>query len=363
MNTSKILNLVLALCLVVVLVKWQTHKGSTLPNDSVAKVNTPKTLLDNTYIGSLKLKNRFVRASVGDVTQQGTLNKQQTLSLYTQLAQGGVGTILTGYTIVDEAEKNQNIFAMYNDSFIKDYADLAQKVKQNGANILMQLVHLGSSYHSKQAPTHTVLGASAVPNIKTGITPKEMTQGEIKAMVDKFASAALRAKKAGFDGVEIHACHNYLLHQFATTHYNRRSDAYGGSLENRYRLTVEVYEAIRKAVGNDFQVWIKIQSQDGFDGGVSNEDCLYLCKTLAQKGIDAIEVSGNFWDFRGNKAFFKEIAAKISDETKTPVIVTGGNRDFEEMEKMLNETNIEYLGLARPLIQNPNIINQYIQSR
>ena len=141
------------------------------------------------------------------------------------------------------------------------------------------------------------------------------------------------------------------------------SDEYGGSRENRYRLTIEVYEAIRKAVGDDFQIWIKVHSEDGFEGGITHEDCIYICKELDKRGIDAIEISGDFWSGRGNKAYYKEIASKVAEQISAPVIVTGGNRDFEEMEKMINETNIGYLGIARPLIQDPEMIKKYVDSQ
>ncbi|MGL5272599.1 MAG: NADH:flavin oxidoreductase [Phocaeicola sp.] len=359
MNTSKILNFVLALCLVAVTVKLYMKESIASP--LVVNESHNKTLLDTTKIGNLKLKNRFVRASVSDKSKQGVLDKEVSFPIYEALAKGGVGTILTGYTMVDESEKGMNIFGMYDDNFIADYAELTKLVHDNGSNILMQLVYVGSSY-SAPNPSHRIMGASAVKNLNSGITPQEMSVNDIHAMIGKFVDAAVRAKKAGFDGIEMHACHGYLLHQFATSYYNRRNDEYGGSVENRNRFTIEVYEAIRKAVGYDFQVWIKVQSQDGFEGGVTNEECLYLCKELAKRGIDAIEISGNFRNQRGSGAYFKEFGDRLSKEITTPIIVTGGNREFAEMEKMINETNIGYLGLARPLIENPNMINEYINS-
>ena len=369
MNTSKILNFVLALCLIIVCIKFITsgnESNSSSKEDYLSISNNKekmKTLLDTTTMGKLQLKNRFVRASVGDKTHHGELNKEATIQLYTDLAQGGVGTILSGYTIIDESEKGQNIFAMYDDKFIDDHAELTAAVHQNGANILMQLVHLGANYNAKDKDTHIALGASAVPNLQTGIVPREMTQADIDRLIQNFADAAVRAQKAGYDGVEIHGCHGYFLHQFITSYYNRRTDKYGGSMENRNRIVLEVYDAIRQAVGNDFQVWIKVQSQDAFDGGVTHEECLYLTNELAKRGIDAIEVSGNFWDFRGNEAFFKDIANQIATETGVPVIVTGGNRDFAVMEQMINETAIEYVGMARPLIQNPRMIGEYMETK
>lgn len=306
----------------------------------------------------MQMKNRFVRASVSDPTPNGKVTNKL-LNLYESLAKGGVGTILTGYTVVGWNEKNMNILAMYDDTFIEGGRRLTDLVHSHGSNILMQLVSVGSGYSSRTAPDGELMGASAVKNLHTGITPKEMTEEDIRNTINEFAAAALRAKQAGFDGVEIHACHGYLLHQFATPYYNRRTDNYGGSRENRYRLTIEVYEAIRRAVGEDFPVWIKVQSEDHFEQGVTHEDCLYLCRELAKRRIDAIEVSGPFTEYKMNIAYFKEMADKIARETSVPVIVTGGNRIYEEMEKMINETAIDYVGMARPLMTQPDLINQF----
>lgn len=321
---------------------------------------TPKTLFDETFIGSMRLKNRFVRASVEDPTLSGKVT-DKLLNRYETLAKGGVGTILTGYTLVDRNEKSKNILAMYDDTFIEGCKKLTDVVHSHDCNILMQLVCLGSAYSSRGVSDGEIMGASPVENLRTGIIPKEMTAADIRNTIAEFAAAALRAKQAGFDGVEIHACHGFLLHQFATSYYNRRSDNYGGNRENRYRITLEVYEAVRRAVGENFSVWIKVQSQDNFDQGVTHEDCLYICRELGKRGIDAIEISGNFTDFKMNTAYFREIADKVATETTVPVIVTGGNRIYEEMEKMINETRIDYVGMARPLISQPDLIHRFAE--
>lgn len=333
------------------------QKGETSTEPSTAAA-PQKTLFDETSIGPMQMKNRFVRASVSDPTPNGKVT-DKLLNLYESLAKGGVGTILTGYTVVGRNEKNMNILAMYDGTFIEGGRRLTDLVHSHGSNILMQLVSVGSGYSSRTAPDGELMGASAVKNLHTGITPKEMTEEDIRNTINEFAAAALRAKQAGFDGVEIHACHGYLLHQFATPYYNRRTDNYGGSRENRYRLTIEVYEAIRRAVGEDFPVWIKVQSEDHFEQGVTHEDCLYLCRELAKRRIDAIEVSGPFTEYKMNTTYFKEMADKIARETSVPVIVTGGNRIYEEMEKMINETAIDYVGMARPLMTQPDLINQF----
>ncbi|MDR1074489.1 MAG: NADH:flavin oxidoreductase, partial [Treponema sp.] len=183
---------------------------------------------------------------------------------------------------------------------------------------------------------------------------------QIKNIQEKFSEAALRAKNSGYDGVEIHAAHGFLLSQFMTPYYNRRTDLYGGSTENRARMSLETYEAIRESVGTDFPVLIKINVNDGFENGVAFEDVLYLCDALTKLNIDAIEISGAFSAFpQDSTSFFKTEAEQIAAENETKIIMTGGNGCFEEMTGILNSTKIEYFGMARPLIKEPNLINRF----
>jgi 2,4-dienoyl-CoA reductase-like NADH-dependent reductase (Old Yellow Enzyme family) len=206
----------------------------------------------------------------------------------------------------------------------------------------------------------TILAPSVVENLNTKIAPEEITVRQIKAIQEKFAEAALRAKNADYDGVEIHAAHGFLLSQFMTPYYNRRTDLYGGSVENRARMSLETYQAIREAVGTDFPVLIKINVNDGFDNGVAFADVLYLCAELTKLKIDAIEISGAFGAFpQEATSYFKKEAEQIAAKNKTKILMTGGNRDFEEMTGILNSTKIEYFGMARPLIKEPALINRF----
>ncbi len=316
-----------------------------------------KSLFDVTKIGPMILKNRFFRASVGDHNLTGAVDENM-INRYTLLAAGGVGTIITGYTLVDGVEKDMGIMGMYDDSFIHGNASLVEIVHSYGVNIIMQLVYIGSNFHARKLPPR-VLSSSPVTNLRTGITPEAMSLDDIKHVVKMFAEAALRAKEAGFDGVEIHGCHGYLINQFLSPYYNIRTDNYGGTREKRSKIVLDIYNKIRETVGDNYPIFIKVQSSDGYHGGVTQEDCLYLCKELSKNGIDAIEVSGNFQDYNQDTAYFEGIADKIALVTNVPVIVTGGNRDYLTMTKMLDTTAIDYVGLARPLIKDPNLINKF----
>ncbi|MDR1483116.1 MAG: NADH:flavin oxidoreductase [Synergistaceae bacterium] len=319
-----------------------------------------KALSDATVLNGLSLKNRFIRAAVGEKTTDGTVDGH-ILGVYRELSRGGAGTLITGFTLIDEAERLYPILSLYDDSFIDGHKELTSLVHESGANIISQLVYAGSWVIGNRRGD-VLLAPSAIKHLKSNAVPREASAAEIKAIPRKFAEAALRAKKAGHDGVELHAAHWFFLCQFLTPYYNRRTDQYGGSVENRARMLIETYEAVREAVGRDFPVWVKINVNDGFDMGVSLEDCLYVGRELSRRGIDAIEVSGNWMDRPENSGpFFKDEAQALAAVTGASIILTGGNRDFQKMTEILNSTDIAYFGLARPLMKEPDLINRFFE--
>lgn len=304
------------------------------------------------------LKNRFIRSAIADHAAGGHLN-EGIFELYENLAKGGVGTIITGLALVDDTEKSFDILSMVDDSFIEEYRILTNRVHAHDANILLQLVSIGSHVIGGVG-RRTVLGPSAVANLNTKVVPEEMNARDIKTLQEKFARAALRAKKAGFDGIEIHAAHGFQLSQFLSPYYNRRNDIYGGPIENRARMLLETYSAIRRAVGVEYPVWVKVDSTDEFEEGTIFDDCKYVCRELAGLGADAVEISGDWKPLSKMKEiYFKKEAAAIAGESAVAVIVTGGNRDYGEMERLLNSTAVRYFGMARPFILEPDLVNRF----
>jgi len=197
-----------------------------------------------------------------------------------------------------------------------------------------------------------------------------MTKKEIRFLQNAFADAALRAKKAGFDGVQLHVAHGYVLTKFLTPYYNRRTDEYGGGIEKRAAIVFETYEAIRGKVGREYPVIVKINSEDYMDQGMTFDECKYVCRKLAQLGINAIEVSGGSFSSRPNEGavrkittdqgpYFKSHAMELADEVDVPILLVGGNRDYDAINAILNSTNIEYFSLCRPLLCESDLINRW----
>jgi 2,4-dienoyl-CoA reductase-like NADH-dependent reductase (Old Yellow Enzyme family) len=204
-----------------------------------------------------------------------------------------------------------------------------------------------------------LLGASAMGDQEKGPWIREAGLGEIKEIVEKHAEAALRVKKAGYDGLEIHGAHGFFLSQFMSPHLNKREDAYGGDAERRGALALEIYREVRKAAGDSFPILIKVNVRENYSDGVILDEVIRLGKKLSEEKIDGIEISGDWFNY-GEKdgAFFLKEGTRLAEETGTKIILTGGLREEKQMTSILNETKIEYLGLARPLMKDPDFVNK-----
>jgi 2,4-dienoyl-CoA reductase-like NADH-dependent reductase (Old Yellow Enzyme family) len=200
---------------------------------------------------------------------------------------------------------------------------------------------------------------------------QEMTIEDIKETVDAFGKAGERACSAGFDGVQIHAAHSYLLSQFLSPAYNHRGDAYGGSIENRAKILLEVVQAIRERVGEDYPLLVKMNSRDFLEGGLDLEDSLQAGAMLKEAGVDAIEVSGGTFASEdlmpirrgivteGDEAYFKAEARAFKERLDIPIILVGGIRSFSIAEKIVDDHSADYISMCRPFIREPGLINRW----
>jgi 2,4-dienoyl-CoA reductase-like NADH-dependent reductase (Old Yellow Enzyme family) len=333
-----------------------------------------KSLFDQTLFAGMTLKNRFIRSATYDglADESGHLTPEL-LKAYENLAKSGVGTIITGTAFISDYDIHwQFEMGISDDSFIEEYQKLTELVHQYGTRIIIQAVFAGSQTFPKDSSKIIPWGPSRMEDLSTKLMPKEMTKEEIRIVETAFANAALRAKKAGLDGIQIHAAHAYLLSKFLTPYYNRRTDEYGGVIENRARIIFETYQAMRDKVGTEFPILIKINCDDFVDQGMTFAESKVVCKKLAEAGIDAIEISGGSSVARktnqsasrfnitpAQESYFKTYAAEIAAENHIPIILVGGNRDVEAMTDILNNTSIEYFALCRPLLREPNLIDRW----
>jgi 2,4-dienoyl-CoA reductase-like NADH-dependent reductase (Old Yellow Enzyme family) len=243
-------------------------------------------------IGALELPNRFVRSATweGLATDDGAATERLT-GLMAELARGGVGLIISGHAfVVPQGQAGPRQLGCYDDALTSGLAEMAGAVHAAGGRIALQLAHAGL-----QAPAKLTGGPPVGPSSDpppAGSPGRELTPAEIADLAAAFGRAASRAREAGFDAVQIHAAHAYLLSQFLSPAFNHRSDDYGGPIENRARALLEVYGQVRRAVGADFPVMIKINSSDFLEGGLTPEDSIKAVQLLVEAGLDAVELSG-----------------------------------------------------------------------
>jgi 2,4-dienoyl-CoA reductase-like NADH-dependent reductase (Old Yellow Enzyme family) len=319
-------------------------------------------------VGGIDVKNRIVRSATHEGTAKDNTVSDGILAMHRDLAEGGVGLIITGYVCVSKTDNPgpTTVTATF-DSCIDGLRTWADTVHGYGSKIVAQLNHATTQIFSK--PQGTVYGPSAVADPVTGITPVPFTTEQVKELVREFGDAAYRLKTAGFDGVQIHGAHGYLVNRFLSPAFNTRDDEYGGSPENNRRLAIEILSAIKSRCGADFPVWIKLNGSDfAKDGkGFDRDMFLALSRDLAENGINAIEVSGGtlFGEHspsrpKSHTAYHLDFARDLLKTVDVPVILVGGLRNINTIETLLSETGIQAVALSRSLIREPALVNRWM---
>jgi 2,4-dienoyl-CoA reductase-like NADH-dependent reductase (Old Yellow Enzyme family) len=322
-------------------------------------------------INGMKLENRFVRSATweGMAADDGACTPKL-MRLMADLARGGVGLIITSHSYVQKVgQAGPRQIGIHNDDMIPGLKKMAASVHDHRGKIVCQLAHAGF-FANARLSGQTPIAPSNVAGIAKA-PPKEMTKDDIQDVTGAFAAAAKRAQTAGFDGIQIHGAHGYLLSEFISPLFNLRNDEYGGSIKNRTRLALEVFQAIRKKVGDDFPVLIKINCKEFVDGGLPAEEFVQVGTMLADAGIDAVEISGGLpispatrpsqlgINKEEKEAYFKEEAKALRKQTDVPIILVGGNRSFHVAERLVEDGVADYISMSRPLIREPHLINRW----
>ncbi len=325
-------------------------------------------------IGNLEIKNRFVRSATweGMATENGEVT-QKLLHLMENLAKGELGLIITGHAYVDTmGQASPWQLAVYSDNFIDGLKKIPEVVKKHGSKVFLQIAHSGIFAFNKEG--RKALGPSDI-EIKTdfrSVKGISMTKSQIKDVVGKFAMAAKRAKKAGFDGLQIHAAHGYLISQFLSPYFNKRKDEYGGDIKGRSKLLFEIYEAVRGEVGEDYPVTVKINCEDFLKPQLEFKEMLYVSKQLKNMGIQAIEMSGgtllskDLIPTRTKKVakkrgevYYITHAKEFKKEISLPLMLVGGIRRYNTCKELILNNICDMLSLSRPLIREPDLIKRW----
>ncbi len=332
-----------------------------------------RSLFDRTEINGLILKNRLVRSATweGLASPEGECTAGL-VAFVARLAEGSIGLIISGFTyVLEDGRGLPKSAGLDRDDYVPGYRNLTAAVHERGGKIALQLVHAGGQTKTKWIGGHTPLAPSAVEDRAYKTLPQEMTQQVIQEVVEAFGQAARRGLEAGFDAIELHGAHGYLLDQFMSPRSKHRTDCYGGSVENRSCFVCEVYQRIRDQVGARFPILIKMNGDDFIPGGAPLEDWVYLARRLANMGIDALEVSGGTaasGKLGANRtgigkvekeAYFLPQVREIRQAVDVPLIIVGGLRSPGLMERLLEEGVADYFSLSRPFIREPFLVKRW----
>ena len=353
-------------------------------------------LFEKTRIKGMELKNRLVRSATQEaMADENGFPTERLFRLYERLAKGGIGLIITGYAFVSRDGKTDAVLGMDSDEHIPKFRKLVKDVHQNGAKIAMQINHCGRQTTREMIGTQP-LAPSAVKDKAFLVKPREMTEEDIERIIEAFAQASRRVKESGFDAVQLHGAHGYLINEFLCPHTNCRRDKWGGSIENRMRFTNEIYNRCRDRVGDDYPILIKISAYDNMKKGLKLEESLVISEMIAEMGFDGIEVSCGIgedggstlrgeipidvildeWEMYKKKGtvyrfimrrygskllkplpfyqgYNRESARAIKKKVNVPIFLVGGMIDPVAMEEAVDGGDADYISMSRALITDP----------
>jgi NADPH2 dehydrogenase len=327
-------------------------------------------LLKPLQAGPLWLKNRLVMPPMATAKSEpdGKVS-QALLDYYAEKSRGGyIALIIIEHSfIAPEGKASSNQLSIADDGAMDGLKKLASVIQQNGSKAVMQINHAGSRAEMEITGLPPV-GPSAMENPRTANgTPLELTQDGIADIVSAFAKAADRVKRAGFDGVEIHSAHGYLLNQFFSPLSNKRTDGYGGNVNNRIRIHLEVIEAVRKAVGDDFPILLRLGAADYIDGGNTAQDSAAAARGFEKAGVHVMDVSGGFCGYTipggsTQQGYFSPLSEAVKKAVSIPVILTGGITEAAAAERLLAEGKADLTGVGRAILNDSDWARHAIES-
>ena len=319
-------------------------------------MNTP---FEPYTLAGIPLRNRFVRsATVGPYGTAGVIGYAG-IRRYQLLAEQQVGLIITEMTFISpDGQASRTQAGICDSGSIVRHRQITEAVHQAGGKIFIQLNHGGAASLCDMPPS-----PSGVPSPYTGKPAKIMTPDEIAAVTMEFANAAARAQRAGYDGIQLHCAHGYLLSQFISPFFNHRDALYGGSAENRFRFPAEVIAAVKAAVGPEYPVCIKLNSNAETEDDRYEDALLWMGQECARLGVCAIEVSGH--DFTplgrsGLHAYYLDRAARLRQASGLPVMLVGGIRTAEDIRRVLG-AGIDLVSMSRPFLCQPDLVFRFLE--
>lgn len=312
-------------------------------------------------IGTMTIKNRLVMPPMATAksSPEGQVSEDM-LNYYSEYAAGKIGLIIVEHAYISKRGKASDLqLSVSEDTDVVGLAKLAAVLKSHGTMAMMQISHAGSATRESITGGKRLVAPSSMHHpgkrMPTGETPHELTEEELEMLIDSFVRAASRVRNAGFDGVELHSAHGYLLNQFYSPLTNLRTDSYGGSLENRLRVHCEIIRGIRRALG-DFPIAVRLGGCDYREGGNTIHDAVEAAKILEREGVDLLDISGGMGGYLipGNSepGWFREMTEEIVKVVKIPVILTGGILTAAQAESLLEAQAADLIGVGRAMFED-----------
>ena len=324
--------------------------------------------LECSISNKMTLKNRLVMPPMATSRSEdnGKVSKG-ILDYYDEKTKGGyISLVIIEHSfIAQQGKASDKQLSIADNSLVEDLKELATIIHKNGSKTVMQINHAGSATDNKITGVD-IVGPSAVPNPRTGNLPRELTEKEINEVIESFKDAALRVKNAGFDGVEIHSAHGYLLNQFFSPLSNKRTDQYGGDVLGRIKIHLEIIKAVRNAVGDSYPILLRLGASDYMEGGSTIEDSKIAALAFEKAGVDILDISGGFCGYTvpGSKVqgYFSSLTEGIKEVVSIPVILTGGITEAQAAEKLLLEGKADLIGVGRAIYKDSKWAQDAIES-
>jgi 2,4-dienoyl-CoA reductase-like NADH-dependent reductase (Old Yellow Enzyme family) len=309
-------------------------------------------------VRQLQLTNRFMRSATYDGSADNTgAATEASLELYRRLGLAGIGLVVTGHAFVAaEGQAGPGQYGIHRDEMIPGLSRLVKAVHKGGGKIAVQIAHCGINSGYLEGKGIAALAVSLTAEAKQ--PHRQMTDEDIEKTIAAFSAAARRAVEAGFDAVQVHGAHGYLISQFLSPVTNTRQDAWGGSMEKRRRFPIEVIKSVRKMIGNNLPLIVKFGVKDDIEGGMQLEDGIETARQMVANGVDAIEVSGGIGltsVVKGN-AYFRNRAAIVKRSVTVPVAAVGGIRNLETVHSILDSGDADMISMSRPFIREPALL-------
>jgi 2,4-dienoyl-CoA reductase-like NADH-dependent reductase (Old Yellow Enzyme family)/thioredoxin reductase len=324
-----------------------------------------KKMFEPAFLGPLRVKNRLIMAPMGTrlANEVGGVSQRQ-IDYYAERAKGGVGTIITEVTCVDHplGAIGPTSLTLHDNGYIGGHNELVEAVQSQGARIICQLVHAGKQTRPTSIKGLQPVAPSAIPCKFLNVMPRELTTAEVEEIVNKFVEAAVRVKTAGYDGVELHGAHGYLIAEFMSAVSNQRSDRYGGDLQKRMNFPLEIIRGLKKRVGIDYPLLFRFSGDEFVEGGRSLEESKEVAQILEEEGVHVLDVSAGTYDsmttliepMAQEEGWKVYLAEEIKKVVKIPVIGVGVIRTPAVAEKILKDGRADFVSLGRALLADPH---------